>query len=110
MACELLLMWITSILGRFVFVLCFDSVTLELFNNLKELEKLKNEGLVRSIGVSNFNEYQLNRVIKKGPIPPAVNQIEVHPYLTQSKLVEFCQKNGVAVTGYCPLGTKAFPR
>ena len=73
------------------------------------MEKLQKEGLVKSIGVSNFNSVQLARVIKEGNIKPAVNQIEIHPYFTQEPLVDFCQKNDVVVTAYSPFASPDNP-
>ena len=72
---------------------------------MQEMEKLVKEGLVQSIGVSNFNEYQLKRVLKEGEIKPQVNQIEVHPYLTNHQLVNFCQENRVVVTAFSPFAS-----
>lgn len=71
----------------------------------KAMEKLLDTKLVKSIGVSNFNKFQLNRLIKECDIVPAVNQIENHPYLTEKSLVKFCQSKHVHVTAYSPLGS-----
>lgn len=49
----------------------------------REMERAVDDGLVRSIGISNFNQEQTERVLKISRITPAVNQIEIHPYLTQ---------------------------
>jgi aldehyde reductase len=65
-------------------------------------------GLAKSIGVSNFNEEQLERLLENCKIKPAVNQIEVNPNMNQKKLIQFCKERDVMVTGYCPLGRKEY--
>jgi len=75
----------------------------------KAMEECVKLGLAKSIGVSNFNSEQLERVLKVATIQPATNQVEVHPYLNQTKLTEFCQKKGIAITGYSPLGSADRP-
>jgi len=71
----------------------------------KGLEDLVEQGLVKSIGVSNFNIEQLKDILKNAKIKPMICQIEVNPYLQNDELIEFCQKNGVCVEGYAPFGT-----
>ncbi len=71
-----------------------------------EMEKAYNDGLVKAIGVSNFNQADLNRLIEKGEVAPAVNQVENHPLLQQNELIDFCHKNDIAVTAYSPLGSQ----
>ena len=75
-----------------------------LWETWSEMEKIYHEGLAKAIGVSNFNEENLSKIIAKTQITPAVNQVECHPLLNQNKLVEYCQKNNIAVTAYGPLG------
>lgn len=70
----------------------------------KGMEEAKRLGLAKSIGVSNFNAKQIDRIIDNSKIRPAVNEIEVHPTLTQVPLVEHCQKLGVVVMAYSPFG------
>lgn len=69
------------------------------------MEKLVEDGLVRAIGVANFNAPMLLDLLSYAKIKPAVNQIELHAYLQQPELVEFCKNNNIAVTAYSPLGT-----
>nr|XP_039248099.1 aldo-keto reductase family 1 member B7-like [Styela clava] len=70
----------------------------------RELEKLKTTGLAKAIGVSNFNEYQINRILSETTISPSVNQYEIHPYLAQENLLQYCKSKNIAVTGFSPLG------
>ena len=70
----------------------------------KAMEKLVTLGLVRSIGVSNFNSEQIRRVLDNCEIKPVTNQVECSPALNQKKLTKFCQENGMTLTAYSPLG------
>lgn len=69
------------------------------------MEELVKEGLVKSIGVSNFTAPMLLDLLSYARTPPVINQIELHPYLQQPELVEFCHYKNVAVTAYSPLGS-----
>ena len=72
-------------------------------NTWKALEKLKHESICRSIGVSNFSPKHLNEIFKICEIIPAVNQIEMNPFLAQKNISEFCRSKNIHITGYCPL-------
>jgi diketogulonate reductase-like aldo/keto reductase len=63
------------------------------------------EGLVRSIGVSNFSLPQVEMLLEGGRIKPCVNQVEAHPLLAQRKLVGVSWRKGVVTVGYAPLGS-----
>lgn len=69
------------------------------------MEDIQRLGLAKSIGVSNFNKEQLQRVIKESSIKPAALEIEVHPQLIQTELIELCKSEGIIVMGYSPLGS-----
>jgi len=71
------------------------------------LEEFYRDGRARSIGVSNFHARHLNRLSAEADIVPAVNQIEVHPYLAQDELRNFCAEHQIAVEAWSPLGRGA---
>lgn len=69
----------------------------------KAMIKLYREGVIRAIGVSNFHTYMLQELMEKTDVVPAVNQVELHPWLNQEPLVRFCRENGIQVEAYSPL-------
>jgi D-xylose reductase len=72
------------------------------------MEQLVNDGLAKNIGVCNFGTSLLRDLLSYAKIAPAVLQVELHPYLTQDKLLRFCRENGIAVTGFSPLGAQSY--
>lgn len=74
------------------------------------MENLAREGLVRSVGVSNFDERRLSAAISASNIPISSNQVEFHAHLYQKDLLSFCDSKGIAVTAYCPLGRGAMAK
>ncbi|XP_044212913.1 aldose reductase-related protein 2 [Thunnus albacares] len=73
------------------------------------MEALQASGKVKSIGVSNFNILQLERLLALCTVPPAVNQVELHPYLVQTELIEFCKSKNIALTAFSPFGSPERP-
>ncbi|MGL4957236.1 MAG: aldo/keto reductase, partial [Bacteroidales bacterium] len=61
-------------------------------------------GLCKHIGVSNFNEQHLQTLLSAVKHKPEMNQVELHPYLQQKNLLQFCQQNNIHLTAYAPLG------
>lgn len=69
-----------------------------------QMVDLYNAGKVKSLGVSNFHQHHLEELSTVSDTIPAVNQIELHPLLTQKPLVEYCTQRGIQVISYSPLG------
>jgi alcohol dehydrogenase (NADP+) len=82
--------------------------TVSIHETWQAMETLVDEGLVRHIGVSNFPVALLHELMTQARILPVVNQCEAHPYLQQTKLVDYCKARGVHFQAYSPLGTPAF--
>jgi diketogulonate reductase-like aldo/keto reductase len=73
----------------------------------REFERLRAEGRVRAIGVSNFTPPQLTRLLQECEVVPAVNQIELHPGFQQPELRAFHREHGIATEAWSPLGQGA---
>lgn len=69
------------------------------------LERYVRNGKVRAIGLSNFNLHHIEDLMKYATIKPVINQIEIHPYMTQFGPSGFTFKNGIQVEAWSPLGT-----
>jgi alcohol dehydrogenase (NADP+) len=67
---------------------------------------LKEKGLVRHVGVSNFNIPKIQGLMDNTGVAPEMNQVEMHPFFQQKDLLEFCTKNGILSTAYSPLGSR----
>jgi len=74
----------------------------------RAMESLVTAGLVRNIGVSNFNVALLRDLLSYAEIAPAVLQIESHPYLTQERLLRFCREEKIVATAFSPLAAASY--
>ena len=68
------------------------------------MEEIYKSGRARAIGVSNFVGFHLDKLLEDAKIVPAVNQIELHPHFSQQLLAAYCEKLGIAVEAWSPLG------
>ncbi|KAL0218442.1 hypothetical protein P9112_004095 [Eukaryota sp. TZLM1-RC] len=86
---------------------CVDDVAMsDIWHKLLEL---KDNGLVREVGVSNFGPLQLENLREETGVYPAVNQIEVNPFYQNKNTLNFCKANGILVEAYSPLCRKRTP-
>ncbi|KAE9403765.1 reductase AKOR2 [Gymnopus androsaceus JB14] len=69
-----------------------------------EIEKIFEQKKARAIGVSNFSIKTLEILLKTAKVVPAVNQVELHPYLVQNELREYCKSKGIVIEAYTPSG------
>lgn len=75
----------------------------ERLRSWRALESLRASGRTRSIGVSNYTIRHITELLAKTETVPAVNQVELHPYLYQRELLEYCRKNRIVIEAYSPL-------
>ena len=79
-----------------------DGVTL--LDTWKALETLVDHGKCRAIGLSDVDLKQLKPIVEAARIKPAVVQVESHPYLPETELLEYCKQNGMVLLAFAPLG------
>ena len=80
-----------------------------LADTMKVLCKTKADGRARHIGIANFTVPLIEEAVKLATEPLVTNQIEVHPFLDQSKVMAACRRHGLSVTAYCPLARGKVP-
>ena len=80
-----------------------------LAKTFEALVQLRDKGLVKSVGVSNFSISKLEQLIVESGVVPAVNQVELHPYNPQAELLNYCREKGIHLTAYSPLGSRDRP-
>ncbi|MBU1038731.1 aldo/keto reductase [Patescibacteria group bacterium] len=81
------------------------TVKVSLQQTWQAMEELVDKGLAKAIGLANFTGPMIMDILTYARIQPAVNQVELHPYNSQDRLVAFCQAQGLTVTAYSPLGS-----
>ena len=89
-----------------------DFISLEelpISDTWRKMEEMIGKGLCKHIGVSNFSIKKLKALLKTATIKPEMNQIELHPYLQQPAMLDFCKNNSIHLTGYAPLGSSDRP-
>ncbi|KAE8329605.1 NADP-dependent oxidoreductase domain-containing protein [Aspergillus sergii] len=75
----------------------------------RQMEEVYKSGKVKAIGVANWSIPYLEELKKKWTVIPAVNQVELHPFLPQHALKEWCDKHGILLEAYSPLGSEGAP-
>jgi len=75
----------------------------------KGMQGCVKEGLASHIGVSNFSAKKIGEIYEYASLKPEMNQVEMHPFLQQQDLVDFCTKQGTYITAYSPLGSMDRP-
>jgi diketogulonate reductase-like aldo/keto reductase len=85
-----------------LYLIHWPNKTIPIQVTMESLKELKSEGLIRAIGVSNFNQAHMDDVLKTGSEITA-NQVEFHPSLYQKALLEYCRKNNILMMAYSPI-------
>src|SRR6202007_1243388 len=84
-------------------LLHWPSEQVPLSETMPALCKMKQMGLTRHIGISNFTVALVEEAVRLASEPLVTNQIECHPYLDQSKVIVTCRRHGLSITAYSPL-------
>jgi 2,5-diketo-D-gluconate reductase B len=87
----------------------WPSATVPLSDQIASLCKAKRNGLAKHVGVANFTVALLDEAAKLTTEPLVTNQIEMHPFLDQSKVLAACKRHGLSVTAYCPIARGKVP-
>jgi diketogulonate reductase-like aldo/keto reductase len=90
-----------------LFLIHWPSPTIPLAQSIDALCEVKRRGWARAIGVANFTVAMIDEAAARAVEPLACNQVEYHPYLSQTRVLEACRRHGMAVTAYCPIARGA---
>ncbi|WP_106498154.1 aldo/keto reductase [Lentibacillus sp. Marseille-P4043] len=74
----------------------------------KALEKVYKDGAAKAIGVSNFLDHHLQELARTQEVQPAVDQIELHPKLVETRTINYCHEKGIAIESWSPLGRATY--
>ncbi|MCR9199414.1 MAG: aldo/keto reductase [Planctomycetaceae bacterium] len=85
-----------------------EEASIPLMETWQAMEELAKSGMVRNIGICNVGTSQLRDLMTYAKIKPAVLQVESHPYLTQDKLLRYCNEQGITYTAFSPLGAESY--
>ena len=85
-----------------------ESAAVPIRETWEAMEELVDAGLAKNIGICNFNCQLLRDLLSYSRVRPSVLQIELHPQLTQEKLIRFCGAEDIAVTAFSPLGAESY--
>ncbi|XP_057823245.2 non-functional NADPH-dependent codeinone reductase 2 [Cryptomeria japonica] len=86
-----------------------DFLPLDIKSTWQGMEQCMEMGLTKAIGVSNFSCKKIEDLLKHAKIPPAVDQVEMHPHWHQKKLRDYCSKHNIHVSAWSPLGAPNTP-
>lgn len=81
----------------------------KLVSTWREMEKIYASGKAKAIGVSNHLQHHLQEILDEANVPPAANQVEMHPYVVLEDLVGFCAEYGIICEAWSPLGSNKVP-
>jgi diketogulonate reductase-like aldo/keto reductase len=87
----------------------WPNAAIPLKDTIGALVKVKRAGLTRHIGVANFTIAMIADAVRLADEPLVTNQIEVHPFIDQSKVIAACRGHGLSVTAYCPIARGKVP-
>lgn len=81
----------------------WPNASIPLDQTIAALCKAKRDGMTKHVGISNFTTALIDQAVQYSTEPIATNQVEMHPYIDQSKVIEACKARGIAVTAYSPI-------
>jgi len=86
-----------------LYLIHWPNPNIPLSDTFKAMNDLKNKGMLKFIGVSNFDKDLLMKAQQMSSLPIMNVQVEYHPFLDQKDILSYCQKNNISLTAYCPL-------